>query len=67
MRRFIWRRALQFRTEFELRQDSPLNQLVLNFSYGLIRKRTAYLLPSNVVDLMATLSARDKAIFASPR
>ncbi|MHB8739508.1 MAG: hypothetical protein ACYC9D_13105 [Candidatus Dormibacteria bacterium] len=45
VRRFIWRRASQFRTVFDLRQDGPLNRLVRDSSDDSIRKRTSYLLP----------------------
>ena len=41
--RFVWRRAFQFRTEFDLRQDRPLNQLVRDFSDDSIRKLRSYL------------------------
>ena len=41
--RFVWRRAFQSRTEFDLRQDRPLNQLVRDFSDDSIRKLTSYL------------------------
>ena len=45
VRRYIWRRASQFRTEFGLRQDSPLNRLVRDSSDESIRKLIPYLLP----------------------
>jgi len=45
VRRFIWRRASQFRTAFDLRQDGPLYRLVRDSSDDSIRKRTFYLLP----------------------
>ena len=44
MQRFIWRRASQFRTEFDLRQDCPLNRLARDFSDDSNRKRMFYLL-----------------------
>lgn len=43
--RFIWRRVSEFRTEFDLRQDGPLNRLVRDSSDDSIPKRTYYLPP----------------------
>jgi hypothetical protein len=45
VQRFIWRRASQFTADLDLRQDCPLNRLVLDSSDDSIRKRTSYLLP----------------------
>ncbi|HCU12455.1 MAG TPA: hypothetical protein DGB72_10050 [Gemmatimonadetes bacterium] len=53
VRRFIWRRAWQFRPEFELHQDSPLNRLLRRLDPEV----SALPSDADVVEPMTTLTA----------